>query len=310
MDNIFSLLNSVEYDLLFNFRVCVEEKNLIRASKKLKTDLFSILAKLYKLESVLEIQIFASNPNRLIIKLTDVGIYVRELIFLLLNNLNNKKNTHRLCNNKNIIRIATTESTIKYILNKHIVSFLKERKGIQIQIDTQSGSRLIEKDEIFFRPTILEQEEIIKVKIHTARMGLYVSKSWIKQNGLASNSDELSRHNFLAYDDLKEQVDAVTWIDENGCETLPQVVSNSFNGTVGLCESGLGILVGTDFSVSDTNLLECLSSAPPSYLDFYMAYRIEDLENPLLSEFVLHIMRKTKNERTNNMPASDLSVLC
>lgn len=273
-------LKNLDWEILKNFFVASESKNISEAANLLKLAQRTLKKQIIDLEQILGSKVFTRRDKGYIsTTLTPQGEDLKRKIFHINSILDGKKEIIEDNNPKNReeITIFTTQGLALSLMPKMIDNFLSLYPDFNISVKTSPTPRRLNRGEIQIRHNFWPQDLLKKIFLFEIQSSFYASKKYVNKKGNPKKISEIKNHDIIF---SMTTLDSIYGFNSEHYVT-PHFLSNDFQLSLNLCKNGHGILNVPDFLAQENKLIRVLEEEKTITQEIYAGFLEEgEKESP------------------------------
>lgn len=284
-------LKNLDWEILKNFFITSESKNISEAANLLKLAQRTLKKQVIDLEEVLGSKVFTRRDKGYVsTTLTPQGEDLKRKISHIYSILDGKKEIieDNDFKEREEITIFTTQGLALSLMPKMIDNFLALYPDFNITVKTSPTPKRLNRGEIQIRHNFWPQDLLKKVLLYEIKSSFYASKNYVNKKGNPKNISDIKNHELIF---SMTTLDSIYGFKSEHYVT-PHFLSNDFQLSLNLCKKGHGILNVPDFLAEENKLVRVLEGEKIITQEVYAGFLEEGEKESPAEKFV----KAQKNE--------------
>ncbi len=205
---------------------------------------------------------------------------------------------------KNVLKIISTSSLISNYLAKILPLFLKENKGVNVEITSIDSYKNLKEHsyDVALLPRTAHNTPLIQSELFTMKLRLYASNEYISKHGFITDIQDIQNHSLITFGlQSKFDLGLSSWplcALENPYQIKSHISVNCVNTMIQFAEDGLGIIGISDrfIKMKNSKLKNICSDIHQDNVTICIMYPSESLNMSLIhifKAFLLSIEKKS-----------------
>lgn len=278
-------LKNLDWEILKNFFVASESKNISEAANLLKLAQRTLKKQIIDLEEVLGSKVFTRRDKGYVsTTLTPQGENLKRKIFHINSILDEKKEIieDNDLTSREEITIFTTQGLALSLMPKMIDNFLSLYPDFNITVKTSPTPKRLNRGEIQIRHNFWPQDLLKKNFLFEIKSSFYASRKYINKKGNPKRISEIKNHDIIF---------SMTTLDsiygfKSEHYVSPHFLSNDFQLSLNLCKNGHGILNVPDFLAQENKLIRVLEEEKTITQEVYAGFLEEGEKESSAYKFI------------------------